>query len=122
MLDRYLQYNPWRARVVLLALMLLVMACAQLGAPTPDTLNEKIAVALTANTTIRTTATQLLSAGKLSADDGANVLATTDAARAGIELARKLGATDMAAANAKLTAATTVLNALQGYLAARSAK
>lgn len=113
----YLNYNKWTLLVLLLA-----VACAQLGVPTADTLNERIAVALATNTAVRASATQLLTDGKISAEDGANVLASTDAARAGIELARSLGATDLTAANAKLTAATTVLTALQTYLATRGAK
>lgn len=115
---RNLQYSAFMALVLVAGLY---FGCASIGI-TPDTLNQKIAVALSANTAVRNTATQLLTAGKITADDASNVLASTDAARAGIDLARTLGKTDLTAADAKLTAATTVLTALQAYLATRGAK
>lgn len=119
MSDRYLQYNPWRARIVLLALLLLVMACAQVGIPTAQTFNEKLSAGYALNAGLRQTATDLLTAKKISVDDAQNVLASTDAARIGLDVARNLSKTDMNAAEGKLAAVHTGLVALQTYLAGR---
>ena len=98
-------------------LITLVSACASL--PTPDTFNQKLAVAISTVTAVRSTATTLLQARKISADDAQNVQTTADTARAGIEVARTLSKVNMAAADGKLTAVTTTLQALQSYLTAR---
>lgn len=94
----------------------LLYGCAQLGVPTPGTLNQKIAVALSANTAVRQTATTLLQAKKLDAADGQNILTATDNARAGIDVARKLGPVD---AGNRLTAIQATLQALSAYLATK---
>ncbi len=109
--------NPYTYVMALLCALL--VACAQLGLPTPDTMNEKIAAAQVSVTQLRTSATQLLQAGKISSSDATNVLTTTDAARAGIDVARTVSAQDPAAAQAKLTATVAVLSALQVYLASK---
>ena len=98
-------------------LITLVSACASL--PTPDTFNQKLAVAISTVTAVRSTATTLLQARKISADDAANVQDGANSARAGIEVARTLSKVNMAAADGKLTAVTTTLQALQSYLTAR---
>ncbi len=97
-------------------LLLLLAGCAQFGVPTPDTLNQRAAVALTTVTAVRTTATTLLQAKKLTADDGQNILVATDNARAGIDLARKLGPTQ---GMDRLKAVQTALDGLQTYLATK---
>ena len=101
----------------LLAVML--SACAQLGLPQANTFNERLAVGYTTVTAVRTSAASLVTAKKISPDDGQNVLAQTDAARAGLDVARSLAKTDLAAADGKLNAVRTVLTALQSYLAAK---
>jgi hypothetical protein len=88
----------------------------------PQTFNERIAAGYVLVTTARATATTLLNAGKLTADDGANVLQVTDVARDGLNVARALSATDLTSAEAKLAATNTALVALQQYLATRSAQ
>jgi hypothetical protein len=88
----------------------------------PQTFNERIATGYVLVTTVRATATTLLNAGKLTADDGANVLQVTDVARDGLNVARALSATDLTSAEAKLAATNTALVALQQYLATRSAQ
>lgn len=94
-----------------------LVACQQLGVPSPETFNQKLAVAYTSVTAVRTTATQLLAARKISPDDAENVNASADVARAGLDVARRTS--DPAAANAKLTAAVAALTALQTYLATK---
>ena len=107
----YLNYNKWT-----LLVLLLIVACAQMGVPTPDTFNQQTAIAIASVTAIRQSATQLLNAGKLSPQDGENVLAATDAARAGIAVASEIAKTDLTAAEGKLAAVTAILSATQTYL------
>lgn len=97
-------------------LMALFTACAQLGVPTPDTFNKSLAVSVAANTEVRATATTLLAAGKITADDAANIQKQADTARDGLNVARSLSGTDLTGATNKLTAVTAVLQALQTYL------
>lgn len=98
---------------------LLLVACAQLGVPAPQTFNERLAAGYGAVTQVRTTATTLLEAKKISADDAQNVLTTTDAARQGLDVARSLSKTDLTAAEGKVSAIRATLTALAGYLATR---
>lgn len=99
---------------------LLLAACAQLGVPAPDTFNEKLAAGYGAVTQVRTTATLLVDAKKITSADGQNVLAATDAARQGLDVARDLSKTDLASAEGKVNAIRATLTALSGYLATRS--
>lgn len=94
-------------------------SCANL--PTPDTFNQKLAVALGTVTAVRTTTTTLLQARKISADDAQNVQDAANNARAGIEVARTLSKVSIAAADSKLSAVTTALQALQTYLTSKGA-
>ncbi len=111
--------RQYAAFVILAALL---SACAQLGIPTADTFNERLAVAYSSVTQIRVTATSLLKAKQLTADDGQSVLTATDAARAGLDVARSLSKTDLKAADNRLTAARTALTALSTYLATKGAQ
>ena len=104
---------------VLAFFAMLLFSCAQFGLPTPDTLNEKIAAAQGSVTQARITATQLLTAKKISVADAENVLKTTDVASEGITVARSLSAQDPNAAQARLTMIVTTLTAAQAYLASK---
>lgn len=99
-----------------------LVACAQLGLPTPQTMNERIAAAQGSVTELRRSATTLVQTGKISSSDATNVLKTTDAAAEGIAVARSISVTDPNAAQAKLQATVAVLTTLQAYLAARQTK
>jgi hypothetical protein len=94
----------------------LVVGCAQMGVASPNTFNEKLAVAVAANTEVRSTAAVLLQAGKISAEDAKNVLAQTDVARQGLDVARSMAGTDLSTATSRLEATTAALKALQTYL------
>jgi len=94
-------------------------ACAQLGLPTPTTMNEKLAAAQGSVTQVRTTATNLLTAKQITVADAENALKVTDAASEGIAVARTLSATDPNAAQARLTMIVTTLTAIQAYLASK---
>lgn len=99
------------------ALILSVMlGCASIGVPTPSTFNEKLAVGVASVTSVRTSATTLLQAGKITPADAQNIQTQADTAREGLNVARGLSGTDLTGAGNKLTAATAVLTALQTYL------
>jgi len=100
-------------------LAVVCVACAQLGLPTAETFNEKLAVGYGSVTQVRETATQLLTAKKISADDAQNVLTATDVARTGLDTARKIHATDPKAGESKLESIKVALTALTAYLASR---
>jgi len=103
-------------------LMVMLSACAALGLPSPETMNEKIAAAQGSVTQVRATATDLLNQKLISVADAENALRTTDAASDGIAVARTLAAQDPNAAQARLTMIVTTLTAVQAYLASRKAK
>lgn len=90
--------------------------CAFLGVPTAQTFNERAALALSSVTTARQGALTLLQAKRITPADADNIQRQADTARAAIDVARSLHATDPAAGNAKLTQAQTVLTALDAYL------
>lgn len=91
------------------------------GTTAPLTVNEQIGAGYATVTAIRTSASTLLKAGKITADDAQNVQSSADAARAGLDVARTISNTNPAAATSKLTAVSTALHALQAYLVARGA-
>lgn len=98
----------------------LLIGCSTLGVPQPQTFNQRAATAITSVTSVRQTATVLLQAGKLTPEDARNVQAQADNAMAAIAIARNVSTTDPAGGQTKLTAALTILQALDAYLASRS--
>lgn len=102
-------------------LAVLLVACTSLGAPAPQTLNERIAVTVTAVTAVRQSTTTLLTAQKLSVQDAENIQRQADNVVAGAQIARTLAGVDPAAADAKLQQTRQVLLALQAYLATKEA-
>ena len=100
----------------LIPLLLLLVGCAQLGLPVAQTFNQKLAVGYATVTGIITTTDNLLLAKAITPDDAANVLKQDDNAKAALDIARSLSGTDITAANAKLTATHTVLEAINAYL------
>ena len=109
-----------RLTAVPLSLVLaLMMGCAAIGIGT-ETFNGRLLAGYSAVTAVRTTNINLLDLDVITADDGANVAKAADVARAGLDVARQLSRTDMTAAEAKVSAVRTALNALTAYLATRS--
>lgn len=97
-------------------LFLLLAGCAYLGVPTPTTFNERVAAAYTTTTALVETTRTLLVAKKITPSDAENVLKQTDTVIAGLDVARSYSATNPIAANDKLTATLTILQAIQSYL------
>lgn len=100
-------------------LLLAFTACSQLGLPTANTFSERLAVAYGTVTQVRTSATTLLQAKKITSDDAQNVQTQADNARVGLDIARKVSMTDPTGADAKLTAIRTILTGLSTYLAGK---
>ena len=96
-----------------------ILGCSVFGLPVPQTFNERLAVGYSSLTGVRNTASALLDGGTISPVDGMNVLAQTDNARAGLDIARQINVTNPDAANQKLTAVITGLTALSEYLCVR---
>jgi ribosomal protein L17 len=105
--------------VILLFILALVSACAQLGMESPQTLNQKIAVTVSSVTAVRQSATTLLQAKKITVADAENVQATADQVIAAAKVAQQMATTDPTGAATKLETARTVLNALSAYLATK---
>jgi NADH:ubiquinone oxidoreductase subunit 4 (subunit M) len=103
-------------KFAIVPLLFMLTACASLGLPTAKTFNERAAVAYGTVTTVRETTASLLVAKKITASDAQNVQNQANTAREGIDLARSVVATNPGDADTKLTAAITVLSALQTYL------
>lgn len=99
--------------------VVLLTACTALGVPIPQSFNEKSAVAISTVTSIRNTAGSLLISRKISAADAQNIQDQADNARAGIEIAIQIHATDPGTAENRLTAVLVGLNAISEYLAAK---
>lgn len=107
-------------RIPILSVLLLILsACAALGVDPPQTFNEKAAAAQISVTAARSSALQLLEAGKITAADARNVQAVADAGNAAIDLARQLEKSDPTAAGAKLAYAVSIVSAVQTYLATK---
>lgn len=96
----------------------LLMGCSSLGVQ-PKTFEDHVAVSISSVTQVRKVATLLLAAGKISKADAQNVQDQANLAREGVNIALAVRPTDPAAAQTKLTAAITVLRALDAYLAAK---
>lgn len=104
---------------VLIMLSMIVVGCASLGVPTPQTTNERLLAGYGTVTEVRATATDLLVAKKINVDDAKNVQAQADNLRAGLDVSRTLVATDPKAADTKLTATIAGLTALRTYLTSK---
>lgn len=108
-------YKPLRM-CSLAAVILVLSACSSMGLVSPQTFNEKVAVAYASVTQVRSAATTLVVSKKITKADAQNVQTQADAARAGIDVARTLHKTDIAAGATKLTTVLQSLEALQAYL------
>ena len=99
-------------------MLILLAGCAQLGLSTPQTFDQKLAVAYGTHTAIeRATATEL-KAGHLKKSDAQEVLTLADQSKALLDAARMAG--DTTVAQNKLTLAVAVLTQIQTYINTRS--
>ncbi len=107
--------NIGRAYVVYVTAILLV-ACATLGVPTPESFNERTAFALAQITAVRESAARLVTSGSISAEDAQNIQQQADSARAGVDIAIVIHDTDPAQAENRLKTAQVIVDALRAYL------
>lgn len=96
-------------------LLVLVVGCAALGLPTPQSFNEKLLTAYSGVTTVRAAGDALIVAKKISSADAENVQKQADNVRAGLDIASSMQDSTLAAA--KLNSTVAILTALQAYQA-----
>ena len=100
-------------------LLALLTGCAALGVPQADTFNKRVVVANSIVESVATTTATLHAAGKITDEERGSVYQQGTEARAAIELARQLHATDPLAAENRLSTIIVALTALQGRLEAQ---
>lgn len=93
--------------------------CASFEGATPTTFNQKLAVGYGTVAAVRSTATNLLVAKKISSADAVNVQKQADTAREGLDVAKAMASTDLVDANVKLSSVTSALQVLQRYLVSK---
>lgn len=106
--------------LVVTAVTALLVACASM--PAPKTFEDNVAATVVSVTQTRKAAELLLVAGKITRADAENVQKQADNAREAVAVAMAIRTTDPGAAQNKLTAAVTVLRALDTYLAQKGSK
>lgn len=105
-----------QVRNSVLALVLLLCACAQVGVNTPQSTSEKVGYAYATLATVRTTGAQLLASNTIKQADAQSIQALADQARVLLDGANTALATDATTAASKLELATAILTQLQTYL------
>ena len=100
----------------IIAVLMLLSACAALGLPTANSFSERVALSYATVEGVTRSTTVLLNAKAISVSDAENVLTQSKNALAGIDIAKSMEKTDMTAADAKLNAVRTILTALQAYI------
>lgn len=109
--------------LTLLAMCMLLTACAQFGLAPPQSFDQKLAYGYSTVATVRTSAAQALTAGVITVADAERALVVTDEARAGLDAAGAAsGAGDTTTAAGKLALATGLLAQLQQYLQSKGVK
>jgi hypothetical protein len=106
--------------ILVLLFAFLVAACNSVGEL--DTFNKRMATAYTTVQAVADGAAAAQVAGKLGTADVANVVTTSRAALAALDVANTLHATDAKGADDKLAATMAILIALQTYIATQGAK
>lgn len=109
---------------LLLILTLLValgglQGCAQLGVPTPKGFNERLAAGYSGVTSVREATLALLTSQSISPQEAQKIQDKCNEARAGLDTASTLKGVDFQSAENRLTAATQLIVALQGFVADR---
>jgi hypothetical protein len=107
-----------RYRFAALSLALLVIsACAIIGAPAPESFTDRVGYALGTHTAVLQSITSAVTLGDITSDRAREVTALADKGRAFIDTSRLVyAAGDVGAANRNLTLAVTILEQLQVYL------
>lgn len=109
--------NAWFVSMTLVA----AVACTSIGSK-PLTLDQQIYAAYGLHTAVEQAAGDSLQSGSISTADGQQVLTLAQNARALLDAAKAVDATDTSTASSKLALASAILTQLQTYLNARLAK
>jgi len=104
---------------VLPILMMILASCAALGLEQAQSLDQKIAYAQGIDTAILTASTAAVRARQITSDDHEHVIEIAEQAKALIDSAELLSATDTDAAARKLQMATVILTEIQSWLNSR---
>lgn len=97
--------------------------CASIGLEEPQSIDQRLAYAYGTHTAVLDAAAVGVATGKLTPEDGEQVLKLADESRLLLDASRAaLGAGDVATADGRLLLALNVLTQLQAYLNARGVK
>lgn len=99
--------------------LLLLVGCASIGLPAPQTFNDKVAAAYVSVSTLAETGLLLGQVGIISPDDAQNIHDQVAALKSAVDVAQTLYASQPQAASDRLTATLTALRALDAYLKTR---
>lgn len=111
------------SRITMLAVCLMLAACAQMGLAPADSFDQKLAYGYSTVAAVRTSAAQALTAGTITKADAVKALDTTDTARAALDAAGAAsGAGDTSTAVGKLALASALLTQIQHYLVSKGIK
>lgn len=103
--------------VALSLALLLISACAIIGAPAPESFTDRVGYALGAHTAVLQSTRTALIMGEITSNEARDLLAIADKGRAFIDVSRRVyAAGDLPAANRNLMLATSILQELQVYL------
>ena len=107
-----------RHRFAVLSLaLLLISACAIIGAPAPEGFNDRVGYALGTHTAVLQSTTTAVLLGDITSDQARDLSVIADKGRALINTSRRVyAAGDVGAANRNLALATSILEELQVYL------
>lgn len=104
-------------RYTMFYLVAMLTACAQLGAPAPENLQQSIAYGYSSVASVRTTAAGLLTSKTISVNEAKMAQSMADQARAALDLAAEASKDARPVdATSALQLATQVLTQLQAYL------
>jgi hypothetical protein len=107
---------------ILLAVILLLAACASLGLTTPQTLDQKLAYGYAGVTTALNTIATATTAGQLTSTQATDANALALQVKTILDNARALETTNATSAQNDLTLALSSLTAVQQYLIAAGVK
>lgn len=108
--------------LIVTIVLAIVSGCQSLGVPSPSSFNQKLVIAYLSITSVRESTTVLLQSKVIPVNDARNIEAQADNARAALDIAQTVYATDPAGAQTKLDTTLTAITALQAYVASKKGK
>ncbi len=105
--------------VLVIAAMVLLVACAQVPAGGAATFNDNAVATLQGTDAVVKVATTLLVARKITPDDADSIAKMADAVRVGVQVAKSAEKQSPGTGTARLRAASAALDELNRYLATK---